>query len=198
MTLVESFLNSGPASQLALMLSRVTPEAVGYHLADWISRVFSSLRNSPPVRAVRANQWIVSGRRYTTAELDHITRETFRLSGYALYDFYHNLNRPQEILRRVEFSPNMQAILARSLEGREGTLFVLPHMGNFDMAGRSLALRGVRFQVLSYPRPPGGYRIQNRVRSFSGIDVTPMSITSMRDALQRLMNGGPVMTIVKV
>lgn len=191
---LQEILTSRFISGLALFLSRITPESIGYPLADRIARVIGSMRNSAPVRAVRANQWVLSQMRMNADELDAASNAVFRFTGYALYDYYHNLTHPQKVLKKVHFTPRIYEYIERARTGKEGTLFVLPHLGNFDMAGMALALQGLNFQVLSYPRPPGGYRLQNLIRRLTGIETTPMSLNAMRQAVERLKSGGTVLT----
>ena len=69
-----------------------------------------------------------------------------------------------------------------------------PHLSNFDLAGRAIALNGYSIQALSYPQPGGGYQWQNKMRKDVGIDITPMSTESMRSAKKRLRDGGGVIT----
>jgi lauroyl/myristoyl acyltransferase len=71
---------------------------------------------------------------------------------------------------------------------------VAPHLSNFDLAGQAFALRGWPFQVLSYPQPGKGYQWQNQFRSQAGMQVTPMSLVSLRQAKERLKRGGIVLT----
>lgn len=190
---IQSFLYSRIASGLAIFLSRVLPEKSGYPVAELLGRTIGMIRGSEHERAVRANQWIISKKRLTARELDRATEAVFRFAGHSLYDFYHNLDRPDVILDKVEFSPRIKKIIEEGKEGL-GALFVLPHMGSFDLAGRALALNGLNFQVLSYPEPPSGYRLQNEIREVPGMTVTPMSINSMRQAADNLRKGGIVLT----
>jgi KDO2-lipid IV(A) lauroyltransferase len=191
--LIQSFLYSRIASGLAMFMSQAIPQQTGYSLAENIGRAVGRLSGSAQQRAVRVNQWVVSCRQLRGRELDRVTESVFRFTGYVLYDFYHNINRPRVILDKVQFTPRMERFLTRErFEG--GCMFVVPHTGNFDLAGRAMALRGLEFQVLSYPQPPGGYKVQNKLREVPGMDVTPMSMESMRDASKRLANGGIVIT----
>lgn len=73
-------------------------------------------------------------------------------------------------------------------------MIVAPHLSNFDLAGRAMALHGYPILALSYPRPPGGYQWQNQMRQEFGIDIQPMSFESMRAARERLKNHGLVLT----
>ncbi|MCY0726124.1 hypothetical protein OVW19_30760, partial [Klebsiella pneumoniae] len=81
----------------------------------------------------------------------------------------------------------------RALDEKDGTLMVGPHITNFDMVGRALALRGMNMQILSYPQPPGGYSFQNQLRELPGVRVTPMSIQALRKASETLRAGHTVL-----
>jgi len=190
---IQSFLYSRIASKLAMFLSQVIPQETGYSIAENIGRAIGRLSSANQQRAVRANQWVVSCKKLSSRELDRVTEAVFRFSGYMLYDFYHNINRPKVILDKVLFSPNMERFIKHDRH-KSGYMIVVPHTGNFDLAGRAMALRGLEFQVLSYPQPPGGYKVQNHFREVPGMEVTPMSHDSMRAAGKRLAGGGIVIT----
>ena len=70
----------------------------------------------------------------------------------------------------------------------------MPHFSNYDLAARAAAISGLCMQVLSYPNPGRSYRWQNQYRNFEGIEVTPISISSLRIAVKRLENGGTILT----
>ncbi|HEY9089438.1 MAG TPA: lysophospholipid acyltransferase family protein [Anaerolineaceae bacterium] len=191
--LIQSFLYSRIATGLAMFLSQTIPQQAGYSVAENIARFIGRLSGTGQRQAVRLNQWVVSCKQLSGLELDRVVEAVFRFTGYAMYDFYHNINRPKVILDRVLLSPRMERFVNHERHER-GCMFVVPHIGNFDFAGRALALRGVNFQVLSYPQPPGAYKVQNHFREMPGMEVTPMSLESMRSAAQRMANGGIVIT----
>lgn len=178
----------------ALAIARYTPRWLGYWIARRLAGLVSSRRSSMMIRALRANQWVIRGCKPDARELDQIVKRVVLKHTRCLYDFYRNIDRPDEILRLVSFSPEFQQLFDRLKAGTESTLFVAPHISNFDLAGRALALRGLNFQVLSYPQPTGGYQWQNQMRSDIGIEVTPMSISALQKARARLRNGGVVLT----
>ncbi len=110
-----------------------------------------------------------------------------------LFDFYHYLDRSRRSVAWFSFLTAL--LLSCSVACGKGTaVIVTPHISNFDLAGRALALEGLNFQVLSYPQPSMGYRMQNKLRSFMGLEITPMSMSSLQQARQRLQNGGTVIT----
>ncbi len=191
---LQQLTNSRFAVWLALGLSKHTPCGLGYRIADLAAALTASRRSSALVRALRANQWVISAGALTGAALQRRVGEILRLHLRGLYDFYHNLDRPQEVLRRVDFHPYFAGVFEKAKSGSHPALFLSPHTSNFDLAGRALALRGLDFQVLSFPQPPSGYQLQNRLRTQVGIEVTPMSVSAVQKARLRLRAGGVVLT----
>lgn len=191
---LQSIINSRLGIALVLGLGKIIPAKFGYKLANHLADFIASRKNSKIVRAVRANQWIVTGEGLSKEALDNHTKETFRQTARCIFDLYHNMHNYQAIVEKVILSPKLIDFLDTRSKGKEGTLMVAPHLSNFDMAGRAIALNGYDIQALSYPQPQGSYQWQNRLRRETGIDITPMSTESMRKAKSRLKNGGLVLT----
>lgn len=191
---LESFFYSRFSMVLGYVLARILPPAIGRPFAQAVGSLVARDRQFSQVKAVRANQWVIQKGQLSAGELDRRVRNTFRYTGRFLYDFLHFFNKKEAVLRLVEYDPSFEQLLERNKAGQEGMLLVCPHLTNLDLIGHAAALSGMRFQVLSYPDPPASYRISNRLRSQSGIDVTPMSISALRQAGDRLKAGGTVLT----
>jgi len=190
----QTILNSRASTEIVLFLSRLLPPAIGYRFSNHIANRFLAHQSQSSYKALRANQWVVSNGKLTSNELDKITKRTVQNTANCLYDYYHNLRKPKKSINMVEFSPKFQEYMEKIHVGNEGTLFVAPHLSNFDLCMRSAAQQGLRIQALSYPEPPAGYKLQNRLRREVGIDITPISMSTMHQAIERLRNGGAVMT----
>jgi lauroyl/myristoyl acyltransferase len=78
-------------------------------------------------------------------------------------------------------------------EGR-GTVLVGPHMGNFDMAMQWIASQGVKIHALGLARPNLGTRTVNRLRMHRGIEIMPINVQSLRQAIEHLKHGKVVIT----
>lgn len=129
--------------QAALML----PEAIG-------RRAFTALGSLACRRAVRlratvaANQARVLGFAPDDARVARATREAFELYARYWYDTFRLRVLPAARLHpRVELRglEHFDAALAAG----KGCLGVLPHCGNWDVAGRVLVLRGYRVAVVA-------------------------------------------------
>jgi phosphatidylinositol dimannoside acyltransferase len=191
---LQSIINSRLGIGLILFIGKLIPPKIGYQLADWATERIASRKESQMVRGLRANQWVATGQKLNSKELDAQVLNTFRHIAHVQYDFYHILNNHKATIERMVLSPKLVSILNSRLGNAEGTLVLAPHLSNFDLAGRALALNGYNIQVLSYPQPNGGYQWQNHLRKGVGIDVSPMSTESLRRAKAKLKSGGIVIS----
>lgn len=191
---LQSIINSRLGIALVLALGKIIPAKIGYKLANRVGEWIASKKDSGIVRATRANQWVVTGKKLSKEALDEQTVENFRQTSRCIFDLYHNMYNYEGILKRVILSPKLVEYLDSRKDSKEGTLMLAPHLSNFDLAGRAMALHGYDIQALSYPQPRGSYQWQNRLRKDIGINITPMSTESMRLAKSRLKEGGYVLT----
>lgn len=191
---LQAILNSKPMTKFVLRIGHYLPPRAGYSLARIIGTYLGKRTYLTPVKAVRANQWVVSGGQATAAELNHLAIETYRTAGRCIYDFYHYMNDAQAMLKLVEFSPEFEKLFQRSVARKEGTLMALCHMASFDLVGRAAALRGMPLFAITAPEAPGGYKIANQLRREFNIEAYPASLETVRMAVERLREGGTVVT----
>ncbi len=191
----QRFLDSRFSVALALLLGRLMPRRAGYALADWVAtHLIAARRDSPTVRAVRANQWVVRGENLTPEALDCAVEETLRHTARALFDLYHYLPDPKAAQRRFVLDEVSQG-LTRRPEFAEGGLVVAGlHMSAFDLILQSLCRMGMKPLVLTIPNPRGGRRIEYEIRRRSGMNLLPASLPAMRQAVHHLQRGGIVLT----
>jgi len=187
-------INSPLGVGLALSLSRGLPPGPGRRLARAVAHWLASRQGLPIVRAVRLNQWVVSGGRLTGQALDEAVYTTFQHTAQNIYTLYHNLNDHTGMERLVEFSPQAEALVRASQAAGSGMIVVGVHMSNFDLVARLAGRRGLRALVLALPQPGSGYRWQNRMRREAGLEILPASLSALRLASRRLQAGETVLT----
>jgi lauroyl/myristoyl acyltransferase len=190
----QNLINSRFGVGGALLLGQLTPRIIGYPVAKSIAGWFSNSKSSVLVKAMRVNQGVAHRGTLSPEQLDDLVASVFANSGRALYDLYHNLHSPRIINKMVDYSEDFSHMLDRYHESGKGAIIVAPHLGSFDIGGLALAIRKVPFQTLSYPNPGDGYQLQNYIREKYGLYITPMSVSSMREAEQRLKDAGLVLT----
>jgi lauroyl/myristoyl acyltransferase len=116
------------------------PEALGRTLFTKLGRL--GYRLMPNVRAtVAENQGQVLGRSSDDPLVQASTLDAFERYARFWFDAFHaSLWSDEEVLRRFRAEGGDE--IDRALEGGRGVIIALPHMGNWDVAGRWLAARG--------------------------------------------------------
>jgi lauroyl/myristoyl acyltransferase len=190
----EYLASSTLGTALTLALSQGLPPFIGYPVASLISYIAANQVMSPVKQAIRLNQWVAHDGKLNRKELRKAVRQVFQQQGRALYDFYHNLDRPKEVRRLVKLTPKFTSLVEDCKEARQGTLLLIPHLSGFNIGGLLLEQMGFHFLTLSIPNPPRDYQWQNRIRNDRGMEVLPMSISSLHLARERLQAGGTVLT----
>jgi len=190
---LQTFTNTSFALNLVMALGKLPP-SVGYPVGRFIANLIAARKNSALVRNVRANQWIVRGGQPSPTELDEAVRAVFRHAARCYYDLYRGLRNPEALIRLSPSTDGMEALIQRSRSAEQGVMVVGAHTSNFDIVMLALAQRGLQAQGISPGLPPSGYRIQNQMRSSTGLEITPVSTKAMHQAIERMRNGGVVFT----
>ena len=170
------------------------PPGLGYPLADLIAHFAANDAMSSGHLAMRVNQWVAHGGKITPRKLRQVVRQVYYNQARAIYDFYHYLNRPDDVRRLVSLTPKFTQMMAEAMQGHQGTLLLMPHLAGFNLGGVLLPLLGFKIFSLSFPNPTRGYRLQNKLRRDHGLEVEPMSVSSWQRARERLQSGGTVLT----
>jgi len=192
--ITDQFTQGSLGTTIAINLSQAFPSKIGYPVASAIATAVSARWWNPVVKAVRLNQAVIHDFKLSRQELNQVVRQVFISQSRSLYNFYHYLDRFDRIKDLVSVSPRMQAMMESCNKGGRGTLMLLPHLCGFDVSGLMLASLGFKYLTLSYPNPPKGYEMQNKIRNDRGEEVVPMSFESIQAARERLQSGGTVLT----
>ncbi len=192
--ITDIFTQGSIGTIIAMKLSQACPSKIGYAIAGYIAGVIATRWWNPVVQAVRLNQAVIHDFKLGYHRLNRAVRRVFVCQSRSLYNFYHYLDRIDRIQELVRISPAMQKLMDESNKGGRGTMLLIPHLCGFDLGGLLLASKGYKFLTLSYPNPPKGYEMQNKLRTDRGEEVMPMSFESTRLARERLQAGGTVLT----
>ena len=191
---LQSIINSRFGIGSALVLGRILPESLGYHLAEGVASLIAAQKRSAMVRAVRANQWVIHGSDLRSDELNRVVKAVFTNTAGCLFDFYHSLNNPSEVEKRIHFCPSSKALFDNPGQKEKGVVIVGVHLSNFDLVAREAARQGLKAMMLAYATPGKGYQWQNEIRRRAGLDLVPASSQAIRQAIRKLRTGGNVLT----
>jgi lauroyl/myristoyl acyltransferase len=191
---LQRFINSSFSIDLVAAIGRSLPLPVGLCLADFIAGQIARQRNLKIVRAVRANQWIVSGRSLSGDELDRAVRATFQQSARVIFHLYHYLHNPEETRRAIVLDDAAQKLLARPEFDQRGLIVAGLHISSFDLGLQSICEQGLKPMILTLPDPRGSQRKEYERRRNMGMNLVPTSVAALRQALKYLERGGLVLT----
>ncbi len=193
-TPLQKFLFSPSINQIGLLLGEALPPKLGRGLVKFLSGMIARRKNFPQIKAVRSNQWVVSGGALSGKALDERVKAVYYSSGLSIYDYFHCLRKEERIRDLIQFDENLKYFLERVKRGKERTLGLMIHTGAFDLSGYAIALQGARPLILSYPNPNPGYQWHNDLRRQAGLEVEPLSMESFQHATRHLRKGGTVIT----
>jgi lauroyl/myristoyl acyltransferase len=190
----QKILFSPTINRIGLHLGEALSPKAGNWVVKKLTNIISRKKNFEQIKAVRANQWVISGQTLSEQALEERVREVYYSSGVSLYDYFHCMRKEDRIRALIQFDENLQYFLKRVKSGKERTLGLVLHIGAFDLSGYAIALRGARPLVLAYPNPNPGYQWQNELRKQAGLDVDPLTMESFQHATRHLRQGGTVIT----
>jgi len=194
MALVD-IINSWIGPVVGILVGRVLPQKQLYDMADFLTKRVSKDENSDTMRVLRHNQALIQGKGEDDADIIQSARMVLYNVGQGYADWYKAIYAShEELIERCEIDDGIMDVIEQSRRDQRGLIFVGPHMSSFNMFLLGLGARKVEGQVLSYPQPRAGYRIDNGLRQRFGLDITPISIGSLRQSLDSLRRGGFVLT----
>ncbi len=190
----QEIVNGRLGIAFALGLARTLPPGVGYRVAFFLANRIANRRSLDMVKAVRLNQWVVRGMEPEAAELDEMVRRVFRHNARCLYDLYHNLHDLPRMQQLIDFGPHFEGLVERINSKKEGLVVVGPHLSGFDFVGQASAMKGMRAIVITFAQPSEGYKWQNDIRQYAGLEIAPASMSVMKESVKRLRGGETVLT----
>ena len=190
----QKLLYSPAVNTVGMLLGEALSPSFGNWVVKLLTNIISRRKKFEQIKAVRANQWVISGNTLSGQSLDDRVRQVYYSSGISLYDYFHCMRKEDCIRELIQFDDNLQYFLKRVKSEKERTMGLVLHMGAFDLCGYAIALTGARPWVLAYPNPNPGYRWQNELRKQAGLVVEPLTMESFQQATRHIRKGGTVIT----
>lgn len=188
-----SYSTFGPL--LGIFLGAVLPTRQAYWLADKIAANVISQTESDLYRSLRCNQAVVRGLSYDDPQLDDIMFRVMQNATRGYADWFKGMAKgKQYLLERCTLDDNLLKSALQAKDDGRGLLMVGGHMSSFNIMMLGLGVLGLPIKVLSYADPGGSYKVDNMIRKKYGLDLSPISVASLKEAIRRLKNGGLVLT----
>jgi lauroyl/myristoyl acyltransferase len=190
----QKVINSSFGVNLAAFLGRSLPAGAGGRLADFAAEWIARRKSWNLVRAVRANQWVISGGSLDSAGLDQIVRESFRSMAHSIYETFHYYRDADGMRRLIEFNAQTLELIHRPQFGRRGLVVVGIHFSNFDLMLQAGVLRGAKGLAVTLGALPGGIKLQTEMREKTGLTFLTATVSGIKQAMEYLQAGGMVVT----
>lgn len=177
-------------------LAMALPERPGRALFEFAGTAAFRLLDGPR-RTVEANLSRVIGESPGSPILGAAAKEVFRSYGRYWFESFHVRVLPdEEVLARFRIE-GLEHI-DRAVEGGKGGVLALPHMGNWDVAGHWLHLKGYRMvAVAEQLRPRALYELFYRHRVALGMEIVPLAERrALGEELSRRLAANELLTLV--
>lgn len=182
---------------IGVLIARVLPRGPSAWLTDRLADWAAAKPENHAVRAVRANQAVVRDWSERDPRLNNVVLRVFRNAARGYLAFFRGMARGRDALEATcSVEPALVDVLKEAEAAGRGVMMVGPHMGNFDIALLALHQHGLKPMLLSLRNPRGSVLVDNAIRRHYGIELTPITPQSLRQALNRLRSGGLVLTLV--
>jgi KDO2-lipid IV(A) lauroyltransferase len=126
--------------------------------------------------------------------LDQAVLETLLYSAHSLFDLYHYNHNFDATRQLIVFDRSFDVIAQRSEFDQQGLIIAGLHLSNFDLVLQWLCKGGLKPFVLTIPNPKGGRQVEYQIRKRTGMNLVPVSVGALKQALKHLQRGGMVLT----
>jgi lauroyl/myristoyl acyltransferase len=196
---VMDLTSSAWAPNLVRALCKTLPRQRAYEMGDHLASSIARQRQLPMVQASRRNLAMVLGYPLDHPNLNRGIEKLFRNLMRGYIDLFRAIEHgPSGISAACEFSPPLLEAVKSPREEKRGLVLVGAHACSFDLV--LLALKGhfPDIQALTKGDPGGNSQVMNELRKKFGIRVTPICVSALREAVQRLRSGGVVVMAADV
>ena len=193
---LDKIVSSRWGPSIGFSLLRIVPRGLAYKIGSALAKQMMGDKQSAMARAIRANQAVIRNRPYADPELDHVVDAVLESTSRSIVDSFKTIASGSEAVRKAcDVSDQILENVSR-LQEESGIVIVGPHMVGLDMFISYMGAVGFPSLGLSYPDPKGSYVAQNKLRRRFGFNIIPVSLKSLRQAVQRLKANGVVVTAV--
>ncbi len=191
-------ITTGSFVRLALRIMKYLPFFGRRVIGSLWARLVTWIK-PPMYHAARANLRHVLGETASPALLNRTLYRLFYNTGRRYYETFYNLGRgitrAQDFRPPVIIPPETAAYFEQALAMGRGVFVLACHMSNFDLCGIALVQHlPVTLQALSLADPTPDVEAFNQLRERCGAHMTPIGPDALREAFERLKNGGAVVT----
>lgn len=196
MSLVKQF-NNKYLILIGIKLCQWVPRKMALPMFESLSSVITGFKKSDLLKAVRTNQKVISqDESLTAADLDIKTRAVFRHALTCYYDFFRNIDDPENMSSLFPTADELNRKFDQATQDA-GALVIAPHISNFNLLFQVITEKGFRAKLLTLSTLYSGYGVINKIRSQGGAEIVPVDeVNYFSETVEHLKSGGMAVTAV--
>lgn len=193
--MLNRFINSELGPWLGVWIARVLPQPQAYSFGRWVARLAARRKDTVLYQAVRSNQAVIRGLEYGSPDLDGVVETVLKHAATSYVDWFKSVAHGKQFVEQsIIVDDHILDDAWNASSNGHGVVYAGGHLSNFNMFLMMLGTRKLPVQILSYHEERGSYRSDNALRKRFDINVTPISMGSLRTAIERLKQNGFVLT----
>lgn len=189
---IVSLATSGPGGKVLTRICGKLPVALSYRICRWAAARLAQKEESPFVGALRSNMAVVHGMETDDPRLSGVVTQLLENTLCSYVDLFRAAASAADPHTRCQMDPETEQLIQECRSSGQGLLLVGAHMCSFDFLLIKLREHFPQVQLLSMADPVGGNCVMNQLRRAHGLNVTPISRQTLRQAMETLRNGGVV------
>ena len=170
------------------------PPRIGYPIARSIATWLAARSNSRLVKAVRANQWVVTGETSNKKDLAEAVQAVLQNIARSIYELYHFRRRPETIHNWFVFEPAFKSLLEKNRSDPQGMILTGLHLSGFDLALQWACTNIYNPLLLTLPELGGIHNVEFEFRRKMGLNLVHGSPSGLRQSVRHLQQEGIVIT----
>jgi lauroyl/myristoyl acyltransferase len=177
----------------ARTLCRLLPRPLAYRVGCGLAARVAGRDDLPAIQALHANLSVVYGLPVDHPRIVESVGRLLQNTVTSSVDLFRALDGgPEAIQASCRLDESVEEIIRESVARGRGMVHVSAHTCSFDMAMLYFCQLFPTVQALSNADPRGSSRDMNSIRLRHGLDITPISLGTLRQAVGRLRDGGLV------
>jgi KDO2-lipid IV(A) lauroyltransferase len=185
------FATSRWGASFFMNLCQLLPLPLAYRLGDHLAGRVQKKQNDPCLEAFQANIAVVHGWPIDDPRVENAVSNLLRNIAHSYVDLFKAIKGGSEsIVDACEIDPSAVEALQKSVASGQGTIVVGAHMCGFDFGLLALKKLLPDIQLMGNPNPVGGMQVMHQIRLEFDLNVTPISMHSLRHAVETLKAGG--------
>jgi lauroyl/myristoyl acyltransferase len=163
-----------------------------YRIGGWIANVGAKL-NSPWINKIRTSLAVVLGLPENDPRVFQALVGFLKNWSCGYIDLFKALRGGRKkVVNSVHVDPSQIKKIKEYVANGQSVVLVGVHTCGFDFGVIALTEWLPDIQLISMPNPKGENKFMHKMRLKFGLNVTPITMTALRQAVKKLTNGGVV------